>query len=225
MKRWWFAAVLLICMLVAIPAAAAKEVTLETSFTPCEIDGDPVATPIPSEQFADWRAFNAAGFVSRSFEWRGFRLTGPLYVQVVALQAREGTDPSALMADVTESVSRIRPTDASSVDFSRIEVRQIGAETAAFAGTVTFPEGAFVLNEAAFGFLISRTGDVVRVFFAYGMTTEIFPELQEVAGKVIARKVGGLVDCNSDGLHTGGLWGLLPTLADMSPGYALVDEG
>ena len=68
--------------------------------------------------------------------------------------------------------------------------------------------------------LVVRRGAILRFFVGGAVAGDPLTELTHIAEAVVDREPGGAATpVSSEGLRTGGLWDLLPRLADLPEGF------
>lgn len=180
-----------------------------------------VATPAPlAQEVAD----SYLGGAWREFEAGTLRLAGTMALRVTvfvfddaAVAARAFPSTAGSMRDqMGERGEALRP--ASPAD--------VGDEALAWVGDVPADDGSAMTF--SLGIFAWREGPAIYVAYGGGFMGDPLPDLFAVGRAIEGRRfVAGPVatPAGSAQMHTGGVWDLLPTLADVPEGLVFADEG
>jgi hypothetical protein len=162
----------------------------------------------------------------RNFEASGLRLIGSLFLLfgVCQFDTPEHAEDAA-PALGTRTVDNLQAPPGSG-SLKPASVRPLGDQALAFAGTIEAPaDDDSPIREATAAVLVVREAAFVHVMVGAAIAGDPLTDLAGIAEKVAGREPGGdETPVAADGLREGGLWDLLPRLADLPEGFVLDQE-
>lgn len=138
----------------------------------------------------------------------------------------DGTQPTsgAAFFSVSATVAKFDSTAHAAAALGKIESQYTGGNQSVDAFHIKkmkiapIGDGAFAYAGAAklgdlngtLGIVVAHNGRYIQTATGFAMGEDPVPQLAELVTTMIALKEGGTVSTSSDGLHTGGLWNMVP---------------
>lgn len=138
----------------------------------------------------------------------------------------DGTEQAsgAMFFSISATVARFDTTTHADAALHALERQYTGSNSSTDAfhlkpATIDkISDGAFAFNGATkmgdlngtLGIVIARSGRYIQTATGFAMGEDPVPQLATLVTAMSALKAGGAVTTGSDGLHTGGIWSMLP---------------
>jgi hypothetical protein len=185
------------------------------------------ATPQSQDQSLDLVGIEGVqNSAVRNFMASGFRFVGTLRFGFLVAEFRDdGAASAAVPALAARTEHGLERTNRDAPGLRPASVRPLGDEAIAYAGQVNTEGEDEDFDTVTLAFIVVREGHYVHVLYGGALAGDPLIEIADIAEKILGRDPGGdETPVAADGLREGGLWDLLPRLADLPEGFVLDEE-
>jgi hypothetical protein len=161
----------------------------------------------------------------RSFAATGLRIASPISLAVEVIRFDSGKHGKDAIDTLLERQMQRLAQGGDTSGIKRASADKIGDETRAFGGSLKLTDTSAPIEEIAIGGAIVRRDEFVFVALVGSLGGDSITPALEIMRKIVDRQPGqGATPTDADGMRTGGLWDMLPTLDDVPEGLTFDED-